>query len=303
LLAACASCDDLLGLAGALEARSQHPAARAVMAEVERRGLGDRFGEAVSVESLTGLGLRGAVGGRAVTIASHRYFDLQIPHDAEHCAAADLEAEAGHSPLLVSFEERYLGRITIADRVRPSSRAVLRRLRDLGLDTQLMLTGDHRPGAERVAEAVGLSNSAVRADLMPGEKLAAIEELRRKAGPVAMVGDGMNDAPALVAADVGIAVAGALGTEQAMESADITLMSGDLHQLPFAFRLARAAKLAVILNVALALGIKLLFMALVLAGLGSMWMAVLADVGTTVVVTLLGMQLLGWPRPEPALVG
>ncbi|MCB9176848.1 MAG: cation-translocating P-type ATPase [Caldilineae bacterium] len=297
----CPPCDEMLGLAMAVERRSNHPAARAVVAEAQRRGVDDRYTAAERVESLTGLGVRGAVAGQPVVVASHRYFDLRLPHDAEHCAAADREALEGRSPLLVSQGETYLGRITVADRVRGSSRGALRRLRQLGLEAQVMLTGDIRAGAEQVALAVGLDPSQVQAELMPGDKLAAIEALRRAHGPVAMVGDGMNDAPALAAADVGIAVAGPEGTAQAMESADITLMQGDLHQLPFAFRVARAARRGVILNVALALALKLAFMVLVLSGLGTMWMAVLADVGGTVLVTLLGMRLLGAPRPEPAL--
>ncbi len=299
LALACEPCDMLLGMAGAVERRSQHPAARAVVAEAHRRGVEDRFAPAESVESLTGMGVRGAVAGRPVTVASHRYFDQGLPHDDEHCAAADREIQAGNSPILVSAGQTYLGRITIADRVRESSRQSLDRLRELGLGEQVMLTGDVRPGAERVARTVGLDAERVRAELLPEEKLKAIDDLRRQHGPVAMVGDGMNDAPALAAADVGIAVAGPEGTAQAMETADITLMAGDLHQLPFAFRVARAGRRGVIFNVVLALAIKFAFVLLVLAGLGTMWMAVLADVGATVLVTLLGMRLLRRPLPEP----
>jgi Cd2+/Zn2+-exporting ATPase len=125
--------------------------------------------------------------------------------------------------------------------------------------------------------------------------MAAVEALRADYGPTAMVGDGINDAPALAKADVGIAIGGASGTAQAMETADITLMSDDLRRLPFVFRLSRATMKTIWLNVALSLAIKLIFMVLVLLGFGTMWMAVLADMGTSLLVTLNGMRLLRYP--------
>jgi Zn2+/Cd2+-exporting ATPase len=135
----------------------------------------------------------------------------------------------------------------------------------------------------------------VRAELLPGQKVAAVEELQRIYGPIAMVGDGINDAPALATADVGIAIGGALGgTNQAMETADVTLMSDDLRRLPFALNLSRAARNTIWINVILSIGVKAIFFVLVLMGVGTMWMAVLADMGTSLLVTLNGMRLLRW---------
>jgi Zn2+/Cd2+-exporting ATPase len=163
----------------------------------------------------------------------------------------------------------------------------------LGLET-VMLTGDNETTAQTVAGQVGVTGFL--ANCLPEEKVAALEDLRREHEYIAMVGDGINDAPALAAASVGIAIgAGNGATAQAMETADITLMGGDLRQLPFAVRLARATMQTIQANVALSIGIKIIFLVLVLFGLGSMWMAVLADMGTSLLVTLNGTRLLNKP--------
>ncbi|NJM06665.1 HAD-IC family P-type ATPase, partial [Candidatus Gracilibacteria bacterium] len=166
-------------------------------------------------------------------------------------------------------------------------------LQQLGLRAVVMLTGDQQDTAARIAAEVGVAD--VRAELLPEQKVAAVEALQAQYGPLAMVGDGINDTPALATASVGIAIGGAHGgSNQAMETADITLMSDDLRQLPFAIGLSRAAMQTVSVNIALSLGIKCVVLALVLAGLGTMWMAVLADVGTSLLVTLNGMRLLSY---------
>jgi Cd2+/Zn2+-exporting ATPase len=234
-----------------------------------------------------------------VLVGSHRHFDDGIAHSSTHCAAAAQDAAAGHTPVMVSVGGSYHGTITVADTVRASSRSAVKQLRGLGLQAVVMLTGDQQATAERIGAEVGVTD--VRAELLPEQKVAAVEALQREYGPIAMVGDGINDTPALATASVGIAIGGAHGgTNQAMETADVTLMSDDLRQLPFAISLSRAAMGTVGVNIALSIGIKLVFLVLVLLGMGTMWMAVLADMGTSLLVTLNGMRLLGYRGPKPA---
>ena len=289
----CDPCNELLAMASAIERRSEHPLAHAIVTASAQRGLDARVPAAEGVTALVGRGVSGRVGGQEVLIGSHRHFDADIAHDAAHCAAAARDAALGHTPVMVRVQGNYAGTITLADTVRDSSREAVAQLRAMGLRAVVMLTGDQRATAERIGADVGVTD--VRAELLPEQKVAAIQALQREYGPVAMVGDGINDTPALATASVGIAIGGASGgTNQAMETADITLMSDDLRQLPFALGLSRAAMRTVGINVALSIGIKLVFLALVLAGVGTMWMAVLADMGTSLLVTLNGMRLLGY---------
>ena len=287
----CEPCDDLLALASAVEQRSEHPMAYALVQASAARGVQHRYA-ADDVTALVGRGVWGQVNGQRVTVGSHGYFDEELPHPQIDCLAAEEAAGNGQTPLLVSMGEDYLGYITVADTVRDSSRAAIQELKQAGIHHLIMLTGDNEATARQVGAEVGVTE--VRAELLPAGKLQAIEALRQQYGPVAMVGDGINDAPALARADVGIAM-GAAGTAQAMETADVALLSDDLSRLPFAVRLSRAAMRTIRVNVAISLGLKLAFMLLVLQGAGTMWMAVLADVGASLLVTLNGMRLLRRP--------
>jgi Cd2+/Zn2+-exporting ATPase len=161
----------------------------------------------------------------------------------------------------------------------------------MGIKVLVMLTGDNPAAAKSIAAQVGVTD--VRANLLPEHKVDAVRALREAYGSVAMVGDGVNDAPALASASVGIAM-GTGGTAQAMETADVVLMADDLHKLPFAFGLSRAVMRTIRANVALSILIKFVFLMLVLLGSGSMWMAVLADMGTSLLVTLNGMRMLAY---------
>jgi Cd2+/Zn2+-exporting ATPase len=194
---------------------------------------------------------------------------------------------------MISVDDTYSGTIVVSDAVRATSAPAIAELRAAGIEHVVMLTGDDRATAAVIAKQVGVTD--VRAELLPDEKLNAVAGLQAEYGSVAMVGDGINDAPALAAANVGIAIGGAQGgTGQAMESADIVLMSDDMSRLAYAYRLSRAARNTIWFNIALSIGIKLMFVALVIMGMGTMWMAVLADVGTSLLVTLNGMRLLRW---------
>jgi Cd2+/Zn2+-exporting ATPase len=202
----------------------------------------------------------------------------------------DASRAAGQTVMYVARNDSIVGYIGVHDAVRPASSQALAELHDATPPVAaVMLTGDTPQSAARVAEQVGHID-AVHAGLLPEQKLAAIEQLRDRYGRVAMVGDGINDAPALARADVGIAMGA--GTAQAMETADVVLMQDDLSHVPMALRLARRSRQLVKQNIALSLALKLAFVALAIPGLTTLWMAVLADVGATMLVTINGMRVL-----------
>ena len=288
---ACEACDDVLALAAAIERRSEHPLAGAVMAAADARGVSDRYAS-TDVAALTGRGISGRINGRTVTVGSHAWFEDDATHDPHHDTIAAADAK-GLTTVLVSDGDAYRGYIALADTTRRGAAEAMAELSKMDVAPLVMLTGDHAATAERIAAEVGLTD--VRAGLLPADKVAAVEELREKYGDVAMVGDGINDTPALAAASVGLALG---RTAQALETADVVLLGDDLRQLPFAVRLARAAMNTVRVNVALSIGIKVVFFVLVLAGGGSMWLAVLADLGTSLLVTANGMRMLRSPRPR-----
>jgi Cd2+/Zn2+-exporting ATPase len=284
-------CEDcLVALASTVENRSEHPLARAVLEESERRGVGNRFPDAERVTALTGQGVNGQVDGHHVVIGSHNYFEKNISHGEQDCDTAHQDSAKGYTPVMIGVDGNYLGMITIADKIRQSSPEALAMLKDLGVAPLVMLTGDSAQAAWSVGEQLGVTK--VMAELLPEDKVNAIERLRREYGKVAMVGDGINDTPALARADVGIAIGGSLGgTAQAMETADITLMNGSLYQLPFAIKLSHATLWTIKVNVALSLLVKFAFLCLVLVGAGTMWMAVFADTGLSLLVILNGLRL------------
>ncbi|MCB0212943.1 MAG: heavy metal translocating P-type ATPase, partial [Anaerolineae bacterium] len=286
----CAACEDVLALASAVERRSEHPLAHAILSEAGVRGVRESYPAASGVQALTGRGVTGQVDGQQVLIGSHSYFDEAVAHSDGDCRAAQHDAQQGYTPLMVESNGTYVGTITVADTVRASSQEAMTALRRSGVKRLVMLTGDNRSAAETIAAQIGVTD--VRAELLPEDKVAAVRELQADYGAVAMVGDGINDAPALATADVSIAIGGASGgTTQAMETADITLMSDNLGKLAFLFNLSRATMRTISTNVILSIGIKLVFLVLVIVGLGTMWMAVLADVGVSLLVTLNGMRL------------
>jgi Cd2+/Zn2+-exporting ATPase len=285
----CNNCSDLLALASAVERRSEHPIAQAVTHEARHRGLSMNYPAAENVTALTGRGVVGTVNGHEVVIGSHPYFDESTPHD-EHCESVARADASGMTTMMVSSDRQYRGFITVADAVRETSRDAINELKDIGIEDLVMLTGDNEMTARSVAEQVGVTG--FRANCLPEDKVAEIERMRDVNGGVLMVGDGINDTPALAASTIGVAIG---NTAQAMETADITLMGESLRQLPFAIRLSRATMNVIRTNVAVSIGIKLVFLILVLLGLGTMWMAVLADMGTSLLVTLNGVRLLKRP--------
>ncbi|MDX1414352.1 MAG: cation-translocating P-type ATPase [Candidatus Promineifilaceae bacterium] len=287
----CNECDDLLALASALEQRSEHPLAHAIVAEAQNHGLHHQYGAAEQVTALAGQGVRGKINGRQVIIGSHKYFDRAIPHDA-YCAELNGVDDQGYTTILISEDDRYLGYLALADEIRTNSRATIAKLKELDIERLVMLTGDNEKTARFIAEQAGIKE--IRANCLPQDKVNAVNELAAQPGGVIMVGDGINDTPALATATVGVAIG---HTAQAMETADVTLMGNDIHQLPFAIQLSRAAMRTIRFNVIFSIGIKMLFLLLILLGRGTLWMAVFADMGASLLVTIYGMRLLRHPKP------
>ena len=290
--AGCWECDDLLALAGALEQRSEHPLAQAVTAGAANLGFQHQYPAAEQVKALAGQGVQGHVNGRRVIIGSHNFFDHTIPHQTYCAEVSGIDAQ-GYTTVLVSADDRYLGYMALADEIRANSEAAVTELRKLGMKQVVMLTGDNEKVAQLLAGQAGISE--VHANCLPQDKVEMITKLAAQPGGVAMVGDGINDTPALATATVGIAFG---NMAQAMETADITLMGDDLRQIPFAVRLSQAALRTIWVNVAFSIGIKILFLLLILSGNGTLWLAVFADMGASLLVTLNGMRLLRHPQPS-----
>jgi Cd2+/Zn2+-exporting ATPase len=283
----CGECPDTCGLqyAASLEAQSAHPLARALLAEAAARAIA--LSPAQDVTVLSGRGLEGTVNGTAVTVANHSHFDRYFPHREDICQQAEALAAQGKTVMMVQHGNLVCGLLAVADTPRKESRAVLDAIKAERIHT-VMLTGDHPAVAYAIGKEVGVDQ--VQAELLPEQKMAAIAALNARYGTVAMVGDGVNDAPALAQADVGIAMGGA-GSNQAMETADIVLMADDLTQLPYILALSRRTRRTVTANIVFALAIKAAIFVLAAAGLATLWMAVVADVGASVAVILNGMRL------------
>ena len=288
----CAGCRRTLAEAAAVERRSEHPLARAVVRAAAAQGLAHEMPPAEAVQALAGRGVRGRVNGHTITVATHSYIHESDPalRSGPLCDAVEAVQAAGRTAMIVRDDCCGVqGYIAVADTLRPEVPQVLDALRRAGIERTVMLTGDNEATARAVARAAGVD--AMQAGLLPEQKVSAVEDLLARYGSVAMVGDGVNDAPALARVTVGIAM-GAAGTDTALETADVALMADDLGKLPFALRLSRNARRIIGQNVALALGIKAVFLALALAGAATLWMAVFADVGASLLVTFNGMRLL-----------
>jgi Cd2+/Zn2+-exporting ATPase len=277
----------IVQLAGSLELRSEHPIGRAIVAHAEEAGIALESVQAF--ESLPGLGAEALVGGARVVLGSHRLFE-----DRGICSAAvdermDTLARDGRSMVIVGTATEPIGIIGVADRLRESARDAVQLLRDHGIAHLALLTGDHEPAARAFALSVGIDE--VRAALLPEDKVTAVETLRARYGTVAMVGDGINDAPALAAADVGIAM-GVAGSDAALETADVALMSDELLKIPYAVRLSRAAVRNIRANIGFSLALKGAFLAMAVLGYATLWMAVVADMGASLIVIGNALRLL-----------
>ncbi len=285
---------ELLRVAAAVESRSTHPLAEAVVRESHGRGLA--FTPAEEVQVRRGRGLEGRVRGERVRVGSVRLFndgagDSTLPPEIAR-AAAEIEA-AAESVMVVASGDRFLGAIGLADRPREGVAAVLADLRAMRVEHLVMLTGDNPPVAEAIAREIGLTE--VRAGLLPEDKIREVRGMLDRYGRTAMIGDGVNDAPALAAATVGVAM-GAKGTDVALEAADLALMSDDLAKLPFAIGLSRATRRLILQNVIISMGVVCALIPLGILGITNVAWAVVLHEGSTVVVALNALRLLRYRR-------
>lgn len=272
-------------LAASLASRSDHPVSGALSKAAQSDGVTLR--EVENFEALPGRGTKGMMGGKIYHLGNHR-----LVHELGRCSEA-LEArlatleKQGKTVILLADETDVLGIFAVADTVKDSSQQAIAELHALGIKT-LMLTGDNVHTAQAIAQQVGIDEA--QGDLLPQDKLKIIESKLGKNGSVGMVGDGINDAPALARADIGFAM-GAAGTGTAIETADVALMDDDLRKLPRFVRLSRKTHTLLVQNITLALGIKAVFLVLTFTGVGTMWMAVFADVGASLLVVANGLRL------------
>jgi Zn2+/Cd2+-exporting ATPase len=278
---------DVIRLAAAVEARSAHPVAAAITRHAQ--ALLPDLPPVLRFASLPGMGAEGEVDGRRVVIGNEQLFDTSgIPLPNPWSDAERLRRE-GKSLVFVAADGATLGAIAVADRPRETARETIELLRGQHVSTVAMLTGDHEETAAAIAQ--DLKVDEYHAALLPEHKQAMVESLRAGHGALMMVGDGVNDAPALAAADVGVAM-GAAGSDVALETADVALMSDELLKLPYTLRLSRATMRNVKTNVAISLCLKAAFLALAVTGVATLWMAVLADTGATVIVVANALRLL-----------
>jgi Cd2+/Zn2+-exporting ATPase len=242
-----------------------------------------------SFEALPGRGAQGTVGQDVVLVGSRRLFTERKMWPAAAEAAFEQLSSHGRTVVAVSANGAAIGMIGVADETRGAAPEAIQMLREHGIGHVVLLTGDHEAPARAAAASLGIDE--VRAGLLPDDKLAAVRELRRRHGALAMIGDGVNDAPALAAADVGIAM-GVAGTDAALETADIALMADELPKIPYAIRLSRATARNIRMNIGFSLALKAAFLVLAVAGAATLWMAVVADMGASLIVIANALRLL-----------
>nr|WP_230413152.1 heavy metal translocating P-type ATPase [Paraburkholderia antibiotica] len=273
-------------LAASLAGRSDHPVSMAIAAAPD---VGDiKHLHVDAFEALAGRGVRGDIDGVTYWLGNHRLIEELGRCSPQLEARLDALEQQGKTVVMLADAQRVLALFAVADTVKDTSRDAVAELRRLGVGTA-MLTGDNRHTAAAIAQQVGVDEA--RGDQLPEDKLDAVAQWSAAGATVGMVGDGINDAPALARADIGFAM-GAMGTDTAIETADVALMDDDLRKIPAFIRLSKATHAVLVQNIALALGIKSVFLVLTLMGFGTMWMAVFADVGASLLVVGNGLRLL-----------
>ena len=281
--------NEMLLVTAAIERKSQHPLASAIIRKSEENELKFNDVKVDDFQSITGKGVKAKVNNELYYVGSPNLFEkLHGSISSERIEKIVEMQTQGKTVMVLGTEEEILLLIAVADEIRESSKKVIDKLNNMKIET-VMLTGDNQRTATAVGKQVGVSN--IKADLLPEDKLNFIKELRGKYQSVAMVGDGVNDAPALAASTVGIAMGGA-GTDTALETADIALMSDDLNKLPYTINLSRKALKSIKQNITFSLVIKAVALLLVIPGWLTLWIAIFADMGATLLVTLNSLRLL-----------
>lgn len=284
------SADEVLRIAASIDTSSDHPVARAVVTgwDDAKSTQGGSLLPVTEFESITGRGVSGIINGETYLVGNHRLaHERGVCSPAVETALGKLENQ-GKTALMVASSREVLGVLAVADTPRETSIEAIRELHTMGVRT-VMLTGDNQKTADAIAKSVGIDDA--RGDLLPEDKLAAIDEMLTEYGAVGMAGDGVNDAPALAKATIGFAM-GAAGTDTALETADVALMKDDLRGLAEFLRLSRRTAAILKQNIGIALATKAVFFALALAGAATLWMAVIADMGASMVVVFNGLRLL-----------
>jgi len=284
------SAEEVLATAAAIESRSEHPLAKAILLAARDRNI--PFQSADDVRTIQGKGMTSKINGNTTWLGSHRFLEERSQETPELHASAERLSATGSSVIVVGKDDHVCGMIAVADPIRPDAKSVVAELQRLNVRPLVLLTGDNRPTAESIAREVGLDE--VRAELLPADKLSALDELLKKHQFVGMVGDGVNDAPALARSTLGIAM-GAMGSDAAIEAADVALMSDDLSAIPWLIRHSRRTVGIIQQNVFFSLGVKVLFILLTLAGYASLWAAIAADTGASLLVIANGLRLLRSP--------
>ncbi len=281
--------DDYFMLIAALETYSQHPLAVAIMKELTHKKLSIKQLTVEHFTAITGKGVQADINGDTYLIGNSKLFDLNLNNNKLFQDNYHQLQEQGKTVMIFGTQSDILAIIAVADDVRESSRSVISELHKAGIEHTIMLTGDNQNTADAIGKSVGVTN--IQGNLMPQDKLDYIKQLKKDYNKVAMVGDGVNDAPALAAASVGIAMGGA-GTDTAIETADIALMGDDLEKLPFLIRLSRKTLTIIKQNISISLALKLAALLLIIPGWLTLWLAIVADMGATIFVTLNGLRLM-----------
>ncbi|MEI5907624.1 heavy metal translocating P-type ATPase [Bacillus spongiae] len=270
-------------IAGSIEKNSTHPIAKAVMEKVNEQGI--LFIEPDDIRTISGQGVTAVINGKEYTVGNEQSLHFPLPDDV--AANIQLLKDEGYTLVIVSDKVTVLGVFGVTDEIRQESKEIINQLYSAGINNTVMLTGDHDKTAEKVAKQVGLTH--YYASLLPEDKVAKVKELTKR-GKVAMVGDGINDAPALATADLGIAMG--KGTDSAIETADIVLMQDHLGKLPSAVKISKRVNNIIKLNLSLALGLKLIALLLTIPGWLTLWIAILSDMGATILVTLISLTIM-----------